>query len=81
MKREIADVLPYLEDGAYFVMERVYNTRNHKIHRVKIRLKQPDGRYFDGAWGNPKKKLDRLGRLIKVIRNGEETWELKKAQE
>ena len=81
MKYEICDALPYLDDGAYFVLEPIYNTRNDKIHRLKIYLRQADGRRFEGTWGNAKKKLERLGKLEKFSVDGLQGWRLKKAQE
>jgi len=82
MKRSVthkaADALPYLEQGAIFVLKAVRSKNGKIVRNYTMKLVSPQGEYIEGAWGNAKNELARMARLQPIRFEGDQAWILSK---
>ena len=72
--RKAADALPYLQNGAFFVL-RAVRSKNGKIVRTyRMKLVSPQGEDIEGAWGNAKNELARMAKLQPIRFEGDQAW-------
>lgn len=76
-KKAPDEALPFLEAGAYFVLQPEKPKENSRTVRYRMRLRFPDGEYVEGVWNYAKVRLERMARLSEGKLDNCRIWRLK----
>lgn len=71
------DALPYLQDGAFFVLEREVRPSGRIVSRHRMRLKFACGRTIDGCWNYAKREAQKKIALEPFYFGKNSAWRLR----
>ena len=71
------DALPYLQDGAFFVLEREVRPSGRIVSRHRMRLKFACGRTIEGCWNYAKREAQKKIALEPFYHGKNSAWRLR----
>lgn len=70
------DALPYLQDGAFFVLEPKMSKNGKTVRNYVMRMRYSNGDCVEGRWGQAKKDGMKKGLLKAFIFGGHQAWRI-----